>query len=627
MGWPIRTALLLAHIGAMAFSSLLLAPRVQAAEGCTLGKVAEFPVTMAGYRPLITAKINNQDARFVLDSGAFYSMISTATAAEFNLKLKAGPYGLRLQGIGGAVTTQIATVTDFAIAGALIHNIEFLVGGSEVGSAGLIGQNFLHQWDVEYDFSRGVVRLFKPEGCRKARLAYWLTAGQTYSVTDLESVTKSLVHTIGEGYVNGHRIRVMFDTGAYNSVLSLRAAARAGITTDSPGVVEAGYSRGIGRAMVKTYIATASSFKIGDGEEIQNARLRITDSDLPDADMLLGSDFFVSHHVFVANSQRKLYLTYNGGPVFNLTKTLSANVGQAAEAPKDEAAKDGASKDELPKDEGASDHKAGAAADQQPDPDALARRGEAFAARRDFEHALADLSQAVELRPEDPEYLYQRALVYRQSGPAALAAADLDHVLTLNPDFLRAYMPRAEIRLRERNVDGAIADLDAVDRLAPKQADERFLLAERYQAVDHFSQAIAQYDLWIQNHPVDSRIAMALGARCRASAIQNEDLAGGLADCNKALSIADKKNPNYGHLFENRGLLELRQANNDKAIADFDAALKTLPEKSLRALWPRCRETAQEQSGGGGSRHGRGGQDRAAHRGAIHRARPGPLDA
>jgi len=43
--------------------------------------------------------------------------------------------------------------------------------------------------------------------------------------------------------------------------------------------------------------------------------------DLPDADMLLGSDFFVSHHVFVANSQHKLYVTYNGGPVFNLTKT------------------------------------------------------------------------------------------------------------------------------------------------------------------------------------------------------------------------------------------------------------------------------------------------------------------
>ena len=32
--------------------------------------------------------------------------------------------------------------------------------------------------------------------------------------------------------------------------------------------------------------------------------------------MLLGADFLRSHRVLVANSQRKLYFTYSGGPVF-----------------------------------------------------------------------------------------------------------------------------------------------------------------------------------------------------------------------------------------------------------------------------------------------------------------------
>jgi tetratricopeptide (TPR) repeat protein/predicted aspartyl protease len=574
MGWPARTAFFVAHFAAIAFSSALLISRVQAAGGCTLGRVAELPIAMAGYRPMITAKIDDKEARFVLDSGAFFSLMSTATAAEFDLKLHHAPFGFRFQGIGGEMDAQVATVKEFRIAGALIHNVEFLVGGSEVGGEGLIGQNFLEQWDVEYDFSKGVVRLFKPDGCRKYRLAYWVTPGQSVSEMEIEPVVNARMHTIGVGYVNGQKIRVMFDTGAYTSVLSLRAAARAGIKTDSPGVVEAGYSSGVGRGMVKTYIATASSFKIGDDEEIKNARLRIADIDLQDADMLLGSDFFVSHHVFVANSQHKLYVTYNGGPVFNLTKTVSAVTAQATDVPKDEAPKD-----EAPKDRAASDHPV-SAADEKVDPDALARRGEAFAARLDFDHALADLSKAVELRPEEPEYLFQRALIHRQNGQADLALADLDHALTLNQDFLRAYLPRAEIRLHKRDIAGAIADLDAVDRLAPKQADVRFVLAERYEVTDRFSQAIAQYDLWIQHHPVDSRRAAALGARCRASAIENQDLAGGLADCNKALSLADKKNPNYGHLFENRGLLELRQANYDKAIADFDAALKTLPKNA-----------------------------------------------
>jgi tetratricopeptide (TPR) repeat protein/predicted aspartyl protease len=576
MGWPTRTAFLLAHFSAIALGSILIAPLAQAAEGCKLGRVAELPITMAGYRPLIAAKINDKEARFVLDSGAFYSVMSAATAAEFNLNLKNAPFGFRLRGIGGEVDTQIATVKEFKLAGALIHNVEFLVGGSEIGGEGVIGQNFLEQWDVEYDFSKGVVRLFKPDGCRKFRLAYWLTPGQSFSEMEIEPVAQARMHTIGVGYVNDQKIRIMFDTGAYTSLLSLKAAARAGIKIDSPGVVEAGYSGGFGRGMLKNYIATASSFKIGDGEEIKNARLRILDGDLPDADMLLGSDFFVSHHIFVANSQRKLYLTYNGGPVFNLTKTISQTTARTAEAPGDEA-----TKDEAPRDQQASTAAAGPV-----DPDALGRRGEASAARHDFEHALADLSKAVELRPEEPEYLYQRALVYRQNGQPALALADLDHVLTLNQDFLRAYLPRAEIRLHEKNLDGAIADLDAVDRLAPKQADIRFVLAERYEAVNRYSRAIAQFDLWIQSHPVDSKIAMALGARCRASGIQNEDLAGGLADCNKALSIGDKKNPNYGYYFASRGTIELRQANYDKAIADFDAALKMTPKNAF-ALYAR----------------------------------------
>ncbi|HEX3396192.1 MAG TPA: hypothetical protein VHS76_05780, partial [Steroidobacteraceae bacterium] len=72
-------ALLLAQLAALSLIAPWPAPQAQAAESCQLGRVAELPITMSGFRPIITAKINGQDARFVLDSGAFYSMISAAT--------------------------------------------------------------------------------------------------------------------------------------------------------------------------------------------------------------------------------------------------------------------------------------------------------------------------------------------------------------------------------------------------------------------------------------------------------------------------------------------------------------------------------------------------------------------
>jgi hypothetical protein len=65
-------------------------------------------------------------------------------------------------------------------------------------------------------------------------------------------------------------------------------------------------------------IAPFQSFRIG-GEEIRNTRLRIGDTGLDDVDMLLGADFFLSHRIYVANSQNKVYFTYKGGPVLDLS--------------------------------------------------------------------------------------------------------------------------------------------------------------------------------------------------------------------------------------------------------------------------------------------------------------------
>ena len=38
--------------------------------------------------------------------------------------------------------------------------------------------------------------------------------------------------------------------------------------------------------------------------------------------MLLGADFLLAHRVLVAHSQRKIYFTYAGGPIFQLSRPL-----------------------------------------------------------------------------------------------------------------------------------------------------------------------------------------------------------------------------------------------------------------------------------------------------------------
>jgi tetratricopeptide (TPR) repeat protein len=532
---------------------------------CALKRFAELPIDMHDRRPTIAVKFNDQDARLVLDSGAFFSMISAATAAEYRLKTSSAPSGLQVIGVGGVAKMDMTTVKDFGLIGLTLHNIDFLVGGtSESGAAGLLGQNLLHNFDVEYDLAHGAVRLYKTEGCGKSVLAYWARPGEAYSMLHIEATDNLHARTLGNATLNGRPIRVVFDTGAYSSVLSLKAAERAGVTPDSPGVVAEGYTYGIGRSAVKTYLARFDSFEIGDTESIKNARLRIGEVGGEDYDMLLGADFFVSHRIFISNHERRGFITFNGGSVFDLTSRPAAAAPAGAEAPGPPPP----------------------ASDAPLDAATLARRGEGFAARQDFTHALADLSRACELKPDEPEYFYRRALVDLHLNDSASALADLNQVLKLREDFLPAYIPRAEIHLAQKDAAAAVADLSSVDRLAPKQADLRLELGHMYARLNNMPAAIAQLSLWIESHPEDGRLLDALGRRCLIRVLENQELDLAAQDCTTALRRADRHDPRNAALYADRGMVRVRQGNYDKAIDDFNAALKLEP-KLASALYGR----------------------------------------
>ena len=274
--------------------------------------------------------------------------------------------------------------------------------------------------------------------------------------------------------------------------------------------------------------------------------------------MLLGADFFLSHHVYVANDQRKLYFTYNGGPVFNLDVAPTVQGGAA-----------------LPTAAGNGAVEPVNAAD-------FARRGTAFASRHEYDKAIADLTRAAELAPTDPTYLFERARAYEGNHQPFLAMADLDKSLALKPDDVPALTTRAAFHLAGRDKPHALADLAAADRLAARQADVRLELAELYERADEPESAVGQFDLWIATHPEDSRQATALSQRCFTRAVWNHALDLALADCDAAL----KRDPKLVAARESRGLVRLRQGDPDAAAADFDAALAAQP-KDPWALYGR----------------------------------------
>lgn len=480
-------------------------------------------------------------------------MISPGAAAQHKLKLGPLPPGMMIRGIGGTVEASVAAVKAFTLAGTRVPDVEFIVGGSDVGSgaAGLLGQNVLGIGDVEYDLANGIIRLLRPHDCERAGLAFW-AGDKPVAEMEIHAGEKFEAFAEGTAVVNGVKIRALFDTGASTSMLTRSGAARAGLKIDGPGVVTAGMSGGVGRKLVRTWLAPVASFELG-GERVNNTRLRIGDTEFGKADMLIGADFFLSHHIYVANTQSRIYFTYNGGPVFNLSQSPeSARAGTGPASP--QVATD--------------------AAAEPKDADAFSRRGAASLSRRDYGRAEADFNRAVALAPEEPRYLYQRALARIGAGRAVPAMADLDAALKLKPDDVEGRIARARLRLAAHEHAGAREDLDAAARLAPKQADLRLQLASGYMRADRFEQAIGQLDLWIDAHRDDSRLASALNERCWARALPGRELAKAVADCDAALRLA----PKSVLPLDSRGLVQLRLGNLDRAIADYDAALALQPK-------------------------------------------------
>jgi tetratricopeptide (TPR) repeat protein/predicted aspartyl protease len=580
--------------------SLTAIPLSGFAAGCKITAVAPLPVTMSGMRPIVTAKINGVDAQFVADSGAFFSIISPASAAEY--KLATAPSNIVLAGLGGARNASLTTVREFTLAGVPIHNVQFVVGGSQiVGAVGLLGQNVFLLGDVEYDLSHGAIRLIKTEGCGKSVMVYWAKDGEAYSVLDIAKATASSPHTTGLAFLNGSKLEVLFDTGADTSLLTLRAAARAGVTPETPGVVKAGLSGGIGERGVQTWIGSFDNFKIGD-EEIQHTRLRFGDVSLPNADMLIGADFFLSHRVYVATGQRKLYFTYNGGPVFDLrtgprggaavaaSTTPAEPAATAAAAPTADAAALGDADASATGEAPTAPTQANAPpipADQPKDAAGFSRRGAAYAARRDFAHAIEDFTRASELAPMEPEYFYQRAQARLGTRQPMLALDDLNRAIDLQPDYVPALLTRAGLRLSMRGpAEGAsgeiLADLDKVNATVAKEADARLALGNLYARAGALEQAIGQYDVWLDKHLREIRTPDVLASRCRAKAMLGEGLDKALSDCNRAV----KERPQAVVYLGSRGLVYLRMGDYDKALKDFDAVLAAQP-KNPWALYGR----------------------------------------
>jgi tetratricopeptide (TPR) repeat protein len=101
------------------------------------------------------------------------------------------------------------------------------------------------------------------------------------------------------------------------------------------------------------------------------------------------------------------------------------------------------------------------------DPDILLDRAEAAGSEGWYDKAVDDLTRVLKASPARVEALVYRATAYRELGRLDDALSDIDRAVNLSPTSVSALLERGDIRRLKGDVNGARQDWVRVSELAP----------------------------------------------------------------------------------------------------------------------------------------------------------------
>jgi clan AA aspartic protease (TIGR02281 family) len=276
---------------------------------CTIMKIAELPIRDVRNRPLVEGQINGQSVRMLVDTGSFSTFISEAEARRLGLKLESVD-GLRVFGLGGERRVAATRIKKLQFGAFTREDVLLPVICPQKSSSGrwpdfVIGEDILEKFTTEFDLANGMIRLLRADGCQPEQLVYW---SKSYSMADLERSS-----------LDRDRIATTDRAGAIESNAD-----------QSPVRREIGSN---GRSIPVT-VGLFDTFSIGDDETVRNVELRIADLFGMDTEQKpvhasrnksrdcrrcwLDATSLLSHRVLVASKEHKLFLTYNGGKIFQV---------------------------------------------------------------------------------------------------------------------------------------------------------------------------------------------------------------------------------------------------------------------------------------------------------------------
>ena len=197
-------------------------------------------------------------------------------------------------------------------------------------------------------------------------------------------------------------------------------------------------------------------------------------------------------------------------------------------------------------------------------------RGNTYSNKGDFDRAIEDYTEAIQLNPKYDIAFYNRGLAYSNKGDHDRAIKDYSEAIRINPNYDKAFNNRGLIHSRKGAHDRAIEDYTAALRINPNYALALNNRGNAFRRKGDYDRAIQDYNEAIRINPDYDKAFYNRGIAYGRKG--NHDRA--IVDYNEAIRI----NPKYASAFNNRGNAHRRKGNNDRAIQDYDEAIRINPQ-------------------------------------------------
>lgn len=151
-------------------------------------------------------------------------------------------------------------------------------------------------------------------------------------------------------------------------------------------------------------------------------------------------------------------------------------------------------------------------------------RGVEFAAKNDYDRAIADYDAALRADPKLTDAIHNRGIAWAHKGNPERAIADFDAVLKLNPKDAGALHSRAVELTVQGDYARALADFDAVMRLDPKATGISFSRARTLFYSGDYGRAVEEFEKAYKLDPGDYSALWLYLARRRHGTPGAEDM-------------------------------------------------------------------------------------------------------